>query len=402
VVASIVQEGILTSFSHWAILRTRHEGRSFVGEIVAVAGRLRAVTFPRAQPQARTPRLLARVLHDIIANARSPENQQDARNRRLTCMFRWLRRPGLEIHVPISPTPVFLNMVHYLAHSLRMFGGKYRHAPIIVTIGAERVDEGLEHRLRWMKELNVVTRWLPVELFTRDSYYATAMERFRYSFGADMVLMLDADVLIRRPFDELIEQARRRKCISGLLAHVSPFERFERWQMLYDACGLGRVEAPHEHTGFGLMFHEESRRYCPPYFNFGVVCAPGDVMTRVGRVMYDLMYKVDSIIQTVFRCQLALSLAITKLGLPYSCIPMRYNFANDPDLERGYDTEMRNAAILHLLRNHQFYKLDLFRSLSGIEELLTRPDLTGINAMAQNILRRIHPLVRAQQQECAA
>lgn len=29
------------------------------------------------------------------------------------------RRPSLEVHVPISPTPIFLNLIHYLTHSLR-------------------------------------------------------------------------------------------------------------------------------------------------------------------------------------------------------------------------------------------------------------------------------------------
>lgn len=43
--------------------------------------------------------------------------------------------PNLEIHIPVSPAPMFMNMVHCLALSLRRFGGAYRDARIILTVG---------------------------------------------------------------------------------------------------------------------------------------------------------------------------------------------------------------------------------------------------------------------------
>ena len=39
------------------------------------------------------------------------------------------RRPTLEIHVPISPTPAFLYQLRCLTHSLRHFGGVYGSGP---------------------------------------------------------------------------------------------------------------------------------------------------------------------------------------------------------------------------------------------------------------------------------
>lgn len=53
------------------------------------------------------------------------------------------RSPTLEVHVPVSPTRTFLNMAHYLTRSLRVRGGRYRDAPIILTVGAEKRDPDL-------------------------------------------------------------------------------------------------------------------------------------------------------------------------------------------------------------------------------------------------------------------
>src|SRR5262245_43627365 len=64
-------------------------------------------------------------------------------------------RPSVEIHVPISPTPNFFNMVRCLALSLRCNGGAYRDAPIIVTAGDRVTDPTLAHRLPWLKPCGV-------------------------------------------------------------------------------------------------------------------------------------------------------------------------------------------------------------------------------------------------------
>src|SRR5437016_2489378 len=71
-------------------------------------------------------------------------------------------RPSLEIHIPISPTPTFFNMVRCLALSLRSNGGAYRDAPIIATAGDRVVDPGLAGRLPWLKSYGLELRWARV------------------------------------------------------------------------------------------------------------------------------------------------------------------------------------------------------------------------------------------------
>src|SRR5687768_16183531 len=100
---------------------------------------------------------------------------------------------SLEVHIPISPTTQFFTMVRYLVASMRLFGGPIlRDAAVVVTVGADEATRDLHAELTWSKSLGIEWRWLPRQLFRTRGYYVTAVERFRYEFRSDLVLMLDA------------------------------------------------------------------------------------------------------------------------------------------------------------------------------------------------------------------
>jgi hypothetical protein len=301
------------------------------------------------------------------------------------------RPPSLEIHIPASPNRLFLNMVQCLTCSLRRNGGSYRNSPVIVTLGDESPDPVLAERLPWLRENGIELRWVPRDQFIAHSYAATGNQRLRYDFQSDVVLLLDADVLIAGPLDDLIETVHSRQTIAGVIAHISPFEHRKcpyAWQELQGSLGLRAVRAEYEHTGWGYMSSDERFRYTPPYFNYGVVCAPRGVVTQIGRVSHDLLRCVRSRFPDFFfDNQVALSLAIAKLSLPHWCLPMRYNFPNDPLLEALHAAELPHTRIIHLLRNHQqVSKTDLFASLESLTAFTHRRDLRVINRLAQQII----------------
>jgi len=302
----------------------------------------------------------------------------------------------------VSPTPTFLNMAHYLTRSLRVHGGRYRDAPVILTVGDERRDPDLARKHPWMADNGVEVRWVDQDLFARESFYATACERYRYEFRSDVVLALDADTLIAGPLDELVEEAHRSGALCGVVAHVPPLARREQWQAIYDSLDLGELRTPCEHTGWGYMFQDESMRYCPPYFNLGVLAAPAGVMRSVGRDIYELMTAVDAVERTAYRVQIAVSLAVTRSSLPFRALSFRWNFVNDPLLEALHAGELGEVRIIHLLRRHQVNKDELFASLDNVEAMLGRTDLRVINALAQKLLGEIHPRVRAEQERLSA
>jgi hypothetical protein len=311
--------------------------------------------------------------------------------------LRWFRkRPTLEVHVPVSPNSLFLNMAHYLTHSLRARGGHYRDAPIILTVGAEQQDPDLARKHPWMRDNGVEVRWVDTTLFARESFFGTACERFRHDFSSDVVLALDADTLIVGPLDELVAEADAAGAVCGVVAHVPPFARRTRWREIYGACGLGEPSMACEHTGWGYLFSDETLRHCPPYFNQGVIAAPAAAMRGIGSVVYDLMAAADSVERSYYRVQIALGLAVVRLGLPFRALPFRWNFANDPLLEALHADELPHLRIIHLLRKHQLHKNELYANLDAVEAMLARTDLRVINARAQRLLAEIHPRVRAE------
>jgi hypothetical protein len=177
---------------------------------------------------------------------------------------------------------------------------------------------------------------------------------------------------------------------------MPPLSRLEQWQEIYNSCGLGELKTPCEHTGWGYMFQNESLRYCPPYFNLGVLAAPAAVMRSLGSTIYELMAAVDAIERTMYRVQIAVSLAVTRFGLPFRALPFRWNFVNDPLLEALHASELGDVRIIHLLRKHQIHKDEVYAGLESVEVMLARTDLRVINALAQQLLAELHPRVKAE------
>src|SRR5262249_32199718 len=146
-------------------------------------------------------------------------------------------------------------------------------------------------------------RWLDRDLYRRKIYFATALERFRHPFRADCVLMADADILVTGDLEDVVRSVIRDRVFAGLIAHVSPFrgnapcalhglphfaeltapdssfgERrlscAESWSRLFTVAGLEVPPPRCEHSGWGILCHDPAARFCPPYFNFGVLIAP--------------------------------------------------------------------------------------------------------------------------------
>jgi hypothetical protein len=315
-------------------------------------------------------------------------------------------RPTLEIHVPISPIPHFFYQLRCLTHSLRRFGGAYRDAPVIAIAGAERVDEGLAERMPWLAANGIELRWVPVAEVAALGIHAAGSARLRQPFRSDMVLFLDADTLIRRPLDDLIDQTYRDRVVAGVIAHKSPFvdrgPENEDWSSFFALCGLPEPCLEHEHTCWGYMFSDPHYRHCPAYFNYGVVAAPAEAISAIGRVADRHLARIVEAIGCAYDAQLAFTAAITELGLPTRALPMRYNMANQPLVEAIHRSEVDEAVILHLLFEHQFSRREAFSSLASLEALLARTDLRVTNTLAQEVIRAIFPALAAEERRAIA
>ncbi len=306
--------------------------------------------------------------------------------------------PPCEIHVPISPTPSFITRVRYLAASVRCFGGALREAPVIVTVGGDQPVD-LERRHPWSAALGVEWRWVPEPAWRKHSSAATALQRFCYEIDAPAALMLDSDTLFAAPIDELLPAVTDSETVCGVPAHVSPFTEAERgqalWGEVFREAGLPEPEMICEHSGWEAMESDPARRFCPPYFNFGMVLVSRDLAARLGETIVSEMESVQRVLDTVFRCQLALTLAIARSGARWWELPLRFNFPNDLSFMTRNGTELEDVRIVHYLREDELSRTSDFHSPDAVSAFLDRGRMHVVNERFRQSLRVVHDHVLA-------
>jgi hypothetical protein len=328
---------------------------------------------------------------------------------------RLLDRPGaaaptVEIHVPISPTEQFVTQIHYLAASLRQFGGLLSESRLVVTVGDDCEPYDLAAANPWARHYPIEWRWLDRALYQQHRYFATAAQRFQYRFTDDLVLNLDADTLIVAPLDDLLLQAAAEPAIHGMIAHLSPagmtgnwesgvssLEEF--WPALFSSAGLPSPALVCQHAGWGKLdfpgANDPATQFSPPYFNQGVLLAPREIMAQIGQLIYDEMAASDCFAPSHFRLQLAITLAIHRTEAPWRAIPMRYNLANDHRLVASFPDELRHARIVHYLRSDQIDRAR-FTSPTAVGDMLNQSDLTPVNQLLRDRLAELQETVLAE------
>lgn len=296
--------------------------------------------------------------------------------------------PSLEIHLPISPTPMFLRQTWALVASLRRFGGTAgRSASVTAWVSPELPGLPDLNRLHpWAKPLGLHFRWVDPALFAAHWYYATALARWSAPFTADVVLMLDADVLVTAPLDALVAQVRAAPALYGLPTHISPLTEAQ-WCALWQASGLGEPDLCCTPLGSDFMHFTKAVRM-PPYFNLGVLAAPRELMQTLGADLFDEMQRVNAFEKTVFRCQIALAMSLARYGAPWAALPLRDNFPNIEGFEQRAPQELAAVRLAHYLnKTPGLDKSRDFASRQAYADLLARPGLKGLEARAQQVLR---------------
>ncbi|HXE44444.1 MAG TPA: sulfotransferase domain-containing protein [Conexibacter sp.] len=290
-----------------------------------------------------------------------------------------------EVHIPISPTAGFLSQIHLLAASLRRSGGRLDDARIVVTVSRDTEPFDLDARCPWARRYGIEWRWMEPELFARTGIFGTALRRFTHDFDAPFVLMLDADTLCLGPLDELLSLGEH--ALAGFVAHLSPAapdtDPVRFWNELHTSAGLAPPALSYRHSGSPFLDADPARAPCPPYFNLGVLAGSRDVMTTLGSVLFDEMAGVQRRLDTVFRCQLAVTLALARTGTPSHALAPRWNFPNDERFARAYPDDAADVRILHYLREDQIDRGSIAAGPERLDAFLARRDLTPVNRLLQ-------------------
>lgn len=312
-------------------------------------------------------------------------------------------RDWLEVRIAISPIEHFFNRVRFIALSIRSLGGRYAGTVTRVAVGADEEPYDLHKRLPWSRDLGIDWYWVDRDEFlswksSGNPYTATIIHRFRPPFTADNVLALDHDVIALRPFDDLIELIETRPSVAGVMAHVTPFpspdptDHDRWWRELYSFMKLPSPDFAHEHSGFGIMEIRPQRRFSPAYLNSGVVLAPAPLFEKLWPSYLEATNALGSIMQSYSFDQISFTLALAKEQLPYSLLPLRFNFPNDPLFDKAYAHELDDARFLHFLRTSVIDRTSSFQNLSAISDLAHRSDLTGSNELFRRRIEELLPL----------
>jgi hypothetical protein len=253
----------------------------------------------------------------------------------------------------------------------------------------------------WLAANGIELRWVPEADFATMGLFASGATRLKHTFRSDVVLLLDADTLIRRPLDDLIECVYHDRVVAGAIAHTTPLTSGKLdqpdWGLLFSLCGLPEPSLEYEHTGWGYMLADTRYRYCPPYFNYGVIAVPAESLSQIGHASEVFLARLREVFESFFDAQIALTMAITQLKVRVRALPLRYNMPNCPLLEALHARELEYAIVLHLLREHQFRREETFSSLANLESFLSRDDLRVVNQIAQGVIGAILPDLAAEE-----
>ncbi|MBD3765386.1 MAG: hypothetical protein IE927_11860 [Rhodobacterales bacterium] len=265
--------------------------------------------------------------------------------------------PSVEVHVPITLNRRFAVMCRLLAQSLAAraaFPGDWK---IVFTLSLDSTLPPDDPELAWAADLPVEFRWVDRRLFVLYSYDGTGLQRHRYPTGADVLLYMDADIVVTGPLTDLVHQVARSGAVHGWPAWQPPRD-VDLATILRDR-GVAEPWPTLPPSGWNIGFRSPAAM--PPYFNFGFIAMPNAVARDVGRTIEDDMAFLYDRHFSFYSSQIVLMLNILRLGRAVQPLPMRYNCSNGdlgdgpalpgPEAAAAYARaaeEVAQARILHL------------------------------------------------------
>ena len=239
-----------------------------------------------------------------------------------------------EIHVPVTLNEHFAVMSRILVGSIAANAQLPGVWKVIFTCSLDS-DLALDSPLlNWAKHYPVEFRWAERSLWDRYDYCGTGLQRHLYSFAADVLLFMDADVVIVGPLNELVRQAAHADAVMGWPAWQPPPDL--EWAEVFQRLGLEFPAATITYSGYGMAFM--SPKYAPPYFNYGFIAIPRSLALVIGPILREDIDHIWTTYRNWFTSQIALCTTIVRARCAYRALDLRYNCSNG-----DYDVpEIRN------------------------------------------------------------
>ncbi len=273
---------------------------------------------------------------------------------------------------------------------------------LTAVIGASREQQAASHALAEWLAPEIESIFVDPSALEEYGLHATVERRLTTPTNAEVVVLMDADMVICGSIAEVAAETAAAPAVAGVVAHLPPGLSGMEWARVYAAAGLNPPLFPYQYTGWPLMFPEASRSQpdvakAPPYFNYGFVVMTREMLGAIAAehrecaLSIDAAFEREHVARTMFRSQISLTLAIERAGVPHRSLGMRYNFANDDDLEALHPEELADARIIHLLRRKpEFDKHLIYRNLDTLREFTTAgPQKAGATEMARQAIGEV-------------
>lgn len=293
----------------------------------------------------------------------------------------------LEVRIPISPRPAWLNRVRLIAKAVRQW---YPDALVTVSVSPEPCIHPSGQEFTWVADIGAEWSFVPKEdaaawAGTRSEYLATMMDRYKPPFYGDHILMLDADVFPIRRFDWMLQG----DAIHGVMAHHAPYGAIG-WRRLFQDWGLPPPRMEHEYSGWGIMERRSEERFGPFYPNSGMICGPRHLFERLSEPFFEALdFLRANISDTYWFDQVGFALGMASAGICYNVQPLRCNFPNRPAFDAAHPGELANVVFLHAMQTDVIDRDRDFESEDAMRALVARQDLTGSNEVVRQWVEKL-------------
>jgi len=303
--------------------------------------------------------------------------------------------PRIEFRIPIAPTIAFYNRVHFFCAALRRLGQGHADTLVSIVVGDYADLDEVRRANAWATDYNVQWHRVPEDVSVTHHYYGTS--DFRYALPestADLVVLADADTALVRPVvQDLSWMLCDEPCIAGHMAHIPPRLKF------LERPDLATSDVwPFLFREFCIPFPNELYRYsrdlagefpsAPAYYNLGFVALNWFAFRIVKNAIFDVRKRLNNIIQSEMRCQIALTLISYKHAFKRRNLSAIFNAANDEAYLRHNRVRPDDIRVLHYLRTDEVDR-DTFLTDAGRANFLTGNFHNPVNQLLQQIGREV-------------
>ena len=277
-------------------------------------------------------------------------------------------------------------MLFFLVHSIADRSGLRGDWRVVVTQGRDGIWTGDHPRLAWARDFPVEFRQADATLLAEFEaqakqravpgyiYNAPIFDQLTMKYSADAVVFIDADTVVTRGIDQLIDQVVAENCLAAKPAWQPP--PLDMDAIIADN-GLRYSGPPVEYSGYGWAFAEP--RFGPPYLNAGFMVASREMANRLQADLRNDFLIVAKKYPGHYVWQVAQCLTMIRQSIPLKPLDERFNFGIGPDappfvggdegarLERAIQDQAADIRVLHYCTPTPNFRRD--RVMASDEEL---------------------------------